>query len=68
MNTANPAFQDLDRAHVLAHSHDAAAPALGQPLASLRLADGAQVDFYEPEAGRVLVIASGALQIGRAHV
>lgn len=26
MNTANPAFQDLDRAHVLAHSHDAAAP------------------------------------------
>lgn len=27
MNTANPAFQDLDRAHVLAHSHDAAAPA-----------------------------------------
>lgn len=26
MNTANPAFQDLDRAQVLAHSHDAAAP------------------------------------------
>lgn len=26
MNTANPAFQDLDRAHVLAHSHGAAAP------------------------------------------
>lgn len=26
MNTANPAFQDLDRAHVLAHSHDATAP------------------------------------------
>ena len=46
-------------------AHDAAAPALGQPLASLRLADGAQVDFYEPEAGRVLVIASGALQIDR---
>lgn len=26
MNTANPAFQDLDRAHVLAHSHGAAPP------------------------------------------